>query len=166
MSASGVTISLSLCRTVQPPPFGLVWLTVAKHRANGKQVTPTTPNWPCSKPCAVSEDSPGRTTSGGFHTKSLPFLREPSGPCSWWLRQATIYTGEWWRVLPSMARRQSCRPPQPHSSGSVRDRAWKGSRRKSPIVSSSHPPCHRRPGWCLDESSVAAHLCSAGEISV
>lgn len=39
-------MSLSLRRTVQPPPFGLIWQTVTRHRAKGKQASTTTPSSP------------------------------------------------------------------------------------------------------------------------
>lgn len=39
-------MSLSLRRTVQPPPFGLIWQTVTRHRAKGKQASTTNPSSP------------------------------------------------------------------------------------------------------------------------
>lgn len=76
----------------------------------------------------------------GFPATSLLLLCEPSGPCSWWLRQATIYTadGGEWSPLHCEETVSCC--PRSHIQWVGKRQGLEGfEKKKSPIVSCPTP---------------------------
>lgn len=99
-----------------------------------------------------------------FPATSLLLLCEPSGPCSWWLRQATIYTadgGEWFPL--HCEETVSC-CPRSHIQWVGKEQGLEGFEKKISYCILPHPPCHRRPGWCLDEAFKGQSLLDGGNI--
>lgn len=102
----------------------------------------------------------------GFPATSLPFLCEPSGPCSRWLRQATTYTTDGGEKSPLHCEETVSCCPRSHIQWVGKRQGLEGfEKKKTPIVSYPTPLVIgvRVGAWM---NFLKVHLCSVVEISV